>query len=254
MGAPFARVVAPEVDRVFIRGMDTSRDQGGRDLVDRHGPGAGGVLVEFRTALAWPGRGVSPEGFAAVLRYRDLASGREAVSEKAELGWLDVDTDGTFRATERGLAFLTALYDHHARVLADLWPPEVAAEAAELAGRVLDAAMREPGPALAAMGPPFEPAGATPGLLLLNRLGTLRYHRSDAHAAAWQAAGHTAASIRTMPPGPEREAIEDGTNERAAPPYAVLSEDERRTLLAHLALLSASGSAGPPVGARTRDN
>ena len=164
--------------------------------------------------------------YADVLRYRDLSYAWLGLLKQAEQGWLDVDTDGTFRATERGHAYL-----------AELWPVGVAQEAAELAGRVLDAALREPGPALSAMGPPFEPSGAAPGLLLLNRLGTLRYHRADAHAAAWQAAGQTASSIQAMPEGLERDAIEDDTNERAAPPYSVLSETERRTLFADLALL-----------------
>ena len=45
--------------------------------------------------------------------------------------------------------------------------------------------------------------------LLLNRLGTLRYHRADAHAAAWAEAGHTAASIQALGPGPARDAIEE---------------------------------------------
>ena len=77
--------------------------------------------------------------------------------------------------------------------------------------------------------PPYEPDGTPPGVLLLNRLGTLRYHRADAHAAAWTAAGHTAASIAELPAGPERLAIELETDRRAAGPYAVLSAEERLT-------------------------
>ena len=40
----------------------------------------------------------------------------------------------------------------------------------------------------------------------------LRYHRADAHAAAWQAAGLTSAAIRQMAAGPARDAIEVETN------------------------------------------
>ena len=43
--------------------------------------------------------------------------------------------------------------------------------------------------ALAAMTPNYEPAGTPQSVLLLNRLSALRYHRSDAHAVAWRAAG-----------------------------------------------------------------
>jgi hypothetical protein len=78
--------------------------------------------------------------------------------------------------------------------------------------------------------------------VLLNRLSTMRYHRADAHAAAWQAAGWTAAEVAAMPWGTEwsdaRVAIERDTNVRAAPPYAALTADERLVLLAGLAALA----------------
>ncbi|MFY1689043.1 hypothetical protein [Plantactinospora sp. WMMB782] len=93
------------------------------------------------------------------------------------------------------------------------------------------------GRAFEAMAPPHEPDGTPPGVLLLNRLGVLRYHRADAHAAAWQAAGHTARSIVELAAGPERLAIELETDRRAAGPYAVLTPPERLRLLADLAAL-----------------
>jgi hypothetical protein len=67
--------------------------------------------------------------------------------------------------------------------------------------------------------------------------GWLRYHRADAHAAAWHAAGLTGAAIQQLPAGPARDAIEAGTNRRASPPYATLTPDERITFLAGLAAL-----------------
>jgi hypothetical protein len=99
------------------------------------------------------------------------------------------------------------------------------------------AAMPTGGDAFAAMTPTYEPPTATSFALVLNRLGIMRYHRADAHAAAWSAAGLAVAGIQAMGPGPEREAIEDDTNVRAAAPYAALSEDERLVLLADLAAL-----------------
>jgi hypothetical protein len=91
--------------------------------------------------------------------------------------------------------------------------------------------------AFAAMAPSYEPAGACPGVLLLDRLGTLRYHRADAHAAAWTAAGLTAAGVAEMAPGPERDAIEAETKRGAAPLFATLSASERLVSLADLAAL-----------------
>jgi hypothetical protein len=68
-------------------------------------------------------------------------------------------------------------------------------------------------------------------------LSVLRYHRADAHAAAWQAAGLTSVTMRQLPSGPSRDAIEAETNRRAGVPYATLSPDERITFLAGLAAL-----------------
>ncbi|WP_254910053.1 hypothetical protein [Micromonospora sp. NBS 11-29] len=87
------------------------------------------------------------------------------------------------------------------------------------------------------MSPPYEPADASPSLLLVTRLGSLRHHRADAHRAAWRAAGLTADGIRALPDGPERAAIEADTDRRDEPAYAVLTDAERWELLAGLAAL-----------------
>ena len=75
-------------------------------------------------------------------------------------------------------------------------------------------------------------------MLLHHRLSVLRYHRTDAHAAAWQAAGLTSEAMTRLPAGPMRSAIEAETNRRAGVPYATLSADERVALLAGLAALA----------------
>jgi hypothetical protein len=87
------------------------------------------------------------------------------------------------------------------------------------------------------MAPVWEPRGAPPGLLVLNRLSAMRYHRADAHAAAWTAAGLTAAQVVAMPHDRERDPIEAETNRRAAAPYRVLPAADRIVLLADLAAL-----------------
>jgi hypothetical protein len=113
---------------------------------------------------------------------------------------------------------------------------ETVARGSALLGRVLDAAGDTGGEGFHVMAPPYE-AGAGPGAVLLNRMGTLRHHRADAHAAAWQAAGLTAAQIVALAAGPARAAIETETNRRAAPPFAVLTPAERTALLADLSAL-----------------
>ncbi|HEX7266790.1 MAG TPA: hypothetical protein VF256_05125, partial [Streptosporangiaceae bacterium] len=139
-----------------------------------------------------------------------------------------------------GRAVLTGMYKVSADVAGELWASQEGSLAGlgDLAGRLVHAALATGGPAYTAMAPPYEPAGAAAAALLLHtRLSVLRYHRADAHAAAWQAAGLTSVTMRQLPAGPSRDAIEAETNRRAGLPYVTLSPDERVTLLAGLAAL-----------------
>jgi hypothetical protein len=238
-GDAFAGLVAPAIDRVFRSAIALPRPHT-REVALRYCDGrVPGPLVEFRTALGWPGRTVTPSHVAAVLRYRDPDELRPAVAGHVDGGLLEVDPDGGFRATGRGRDFLGELLAVQGTVLSEHWRGhEVRMDRlVEVTGRVLAEAGATGGEAFAAMAPPYEPAGTVPPALLLNRLGTLRYHRADAHAAAWQAAGLTAAQIQTMPAGPERATIEAETDRLAAPPYAGLALDEKFVLLADLAAL-----------------
>ncbi|WP_435206790.1 hypothetical protein [Micromonospora sp. bgisy143] len=242
-----AGLLAPAVDRVFRAGMLAGHDWGGAELSQRYGgPAATGLLVELRTRLAAPGGTVDEPGFAAVTRYRDPVVSRRAVDKQVAHGMIHRRPDGRLSATERGTAFLGELHQVLAEVTEELWAghDERVARLAAALGRLLAYALvlvDEDGdrewPAFAAMAPPHEPDGTPSGVLLLNRLGTLRYHRADAHAAAWTAAGHTASSVTALPPGPERLAIDLETDRRAAGPYGVLSAEERLTMLADLAAL-----------------
>ena len=235
--APAAGLFATAVDRAFIDAMRYAGKQGGPTLRERYGRGVGMWLIEFRTSLATPGRVVTAAQLAAITRYRDPRESRDSVRAQAEDGWLELEPDGGFRASGRGLEFLRDLWEVQGEALSRLWPDrDLVGRLNERIGRVLTAAMGSGGDALRAMAPPHEPADAPPQVTLLNRLGALRYHRSDAHAAAWTAAGLTAAEIQQLA-GPEREAIEAETNRLAAPPYCVLSPEQRVSLLADLAVL-----------------
>ncbi|MEU1395953.1 hypothetical protein ABZ403_07775 [Micromonospora zamorensis] len=243
----FAGLLAPAVDRAFRAGMLAGRDGGGAVLSQRYGGvAATGFLVDLRTRLAAPGGTVDGPGFAAITRYQDPVVCRRTVDKQVAYGMLHRSPDGTLSATERGAAFLTELYQVHAEVTEELWAGhgERVSRLVAALGRLLSYALvladeegDRGGSAFAAMAPPHEPDGIPSGVLLLNRLGTLRYHRADAHAAAWEAAGHTASSVAALPAGPERLAIELETDRRAAGPYAVLSAEERLTMLADLAAL-----------------
>lgn len=98
---------------------------------------------------------------------------------------------------------------------------------------------QEPGDESAGISIGDEPADAADELVLHTRFSALRYHRADAHAAAWQAAGLTSTTITELAAGPARDAIEAETNRRNGLAYATLSRDERAKLLAGLAALDA---------------
>ncbi|WBB78634.1 hypothetical protein O7606_20835 [Micromonospora sp. WMMD882] len=244
----FAGLLAPAVERVFVAGMLAGRDGGGAELGQRYGgQAATGFLVEFRTRLAAPGGTVTAAGFAAVTRYRDPAVCQRALDKQVAHGMIHRRADGAFSVTERGAAFLAEIYQVHAEVTEELWAghDDRVRRLVETLGRLLAYALvaleeddaAGAGEAFRVMAPPYEPDGVPPGVLLLNRLGALRYHRADAHAAAWTAAGHTAASVSALPDGPERLAIEQETDRRAAAPFGALTADERLTMLADLAAL-----------------
>jgi len=246
--ARYAALIAPAIDRAFAETMTAAGAMGGRELSERFGGRqATGFLVDLRTRLGAPDGVVTAGQFAAVRRYGDLAQARALLEGQAERGMLEIDADGSVRATERGREFVAGIYALHAEVTATLWKGFEARVAllADLAGRALAQAQltatwapTTDGHALSAMAPPFEPAGMPEAVLLLNRLGTLRYHRADAHAAAWQAAGLTAAGMVALPSGSSmRTGIEEETNRAAAAPWRALSPTERVEFLAGLAAL-----------------
>jgi hypothetical protein len=195
------------------------------------------VFAQLRTALA--ARPVTAAGIAAVYRYRDPDEVRGDLDRLRAAGLIDAAGDGAIKATETGRAVLGGMYQVGAEVTGQLWSPRGTALAGlnDLAGRVVQAGLATGGDAYRTLAPPYEPAGATAGVLLHHRLSVLRYHRADAHAAAWQAAGLTSEAMTRLPAGPGRAAIEAETNRRAGVPYATLSADERVALLAGLAAL-----------------
>jgi hypothetical protein len=225
------------IDRVYVGARAASRDRV-RVIYERFGLRPGFESSFYFGLLARP---MPADGFAAVTTY----SGSDMSVELAQ-GTAVVDADGTWQLTELGRDAALAVQRAIADGAEERWahkPIEtlpglaVVPRLAELVGRLLEAGLATGGPAFRAMSPVHEPASATPALRLSSRLGALRHHRADAHRAAWAAAGLTVAEVRTLADGPVRRSIEDETNRRDDPIYAVLTADERLELLAGLAAL-----------------
>jgi 8-oxo-dGTP pyrophosphatase MutT (NUDIX family) len=79
----YAARLAPLLDRAFGTAMGDAAAQGGRDLVQRFGGDPARPLIDFRTALRWPGRWVSARQADAVWRYRDRASAGQRQGSRA---------------------------------------------------------------------------------------------------------------------------------------------------------------------------
>ncbi|MGA5764599.1 hypothetical protein [Nonomuraea bangladeshensis] len=222
--AEYAAAIAPIIDAAHVNVHATAR-RAATELAETSGV-TPGLLPDLRFVL--PLRPLTRAGLAVIHRYHDPAALEDAVLEHLREGTL-ADGDDGLRLTARGRAYVHGLYEVHAAATARAWPGDLRV-LAELAGRVLEHAERVPRGALELVAPPYEPGGASPGVLLFNRLAALRYHRADAHAAAWEAAGLSAAEIVGLRDGPVRTAVEAATNLRAGRPYAALSAAERDAL------------------------
>jgi hypothetical protein len=237
----YAALVAPVVERLTLAVVQRAMAQAaGTPLPSAAPADAMRMFGQLRTALLI--RPVTAEGLAAVYRYRDRADIRRDVDALVAAGLVEPAGDGGVRASQRGRMMLTQMYNVSTTVADELWAHRKAslAELADLAAGLVQAGLATGGKAYATMAPPYEPPDASPGLLLHSRLSVLRYHRQDAHAAAWHAAGHTSTTITQLPAGAERDAIEADTNRRDSPPYTSLTPDRRLAFLAGLGPVSKS--------------
>ncbi|GHJ56149.1 hypothetical protein Nm8I071_54560 [Nonomuraea sp. TT08I-71] len=232
----YSRLIRPAIDRVYVGARWAARTRMEAFYAER-GVDLGYESSFFSGVLARP---MPAEALADAMIY----AGGSMNSELAQ-GVTTVDAEGSWHLTELGRELALFAQRATAGAAEELWSggpsllPGLSSvpRLAELVGRVLAHGQATGGPVFRAMSPPYEPDDASPALLLVSRLGSLRHHRADAHRAAWRAAGLTADGIRALPDGPERAAIEAETDRRDEPAYAVLSDAERWELLGGLAAL-----------------
>jgi len=230
-----AALVAPQIERLTFAVVHAAIERAGPQVMTYGAtPDALDIVGQLRTGLA--ARPVSAAGLAAVYRYRDADQIRRNLDALAGARIIEQAGNGAIQATDTGRTLLAVMYESDAKAAAELWSGhrETVTELNELAGRLVVAAAASGGDAYAAVAPPYEPPGASPELLLHHRTAVLRYHRADAHFAAWQAAGHTVATIRDLADRAERERIEADTNRGAGRPYATLTAAERSRLVTGL--------------------
>jgi hypothetical protein len=230
-----AAAIAPIIDRLRVSISRRVPQAAGRLLAEFElTPEMAQTISMLRNLLG--GRATCTANVLAAFAYTPRQDVSASLTALAEGSFITIDAE-TISLSERGSDLLVGIRSAMQDLIEDLWSGIALTELAALAGRAVESASLTGGAAFALVAPPYEPPGTPPATLLAERLTPLRFHRYDAHAAAWRAAGLTAAQARMLPPGPQREQIEAATNDAAAAPYLTLSPDERFHLCAGLGSL-----------------
>jgi len=189
-----------------------------------------------------PAGGISWRQLSAILRYIPEDHVRAMATQLSAAGVLNVNDDG-IGFSDEGRRSAQAVINVLPAALHELWNVDVdrldallslaqpiaavATADAMTSPKVVDAILR--------------PTASTTSFELWHALAKIRRHRADAHAAAWSHAAHTADSIQRLGPGPERDAIEQHTNELNSPIWSAIDATDRTRLLAGLAGLNGIG-------------
>lgn len=186
-----------------------------------------------------PDRVVKIEDVLEVFLYQPLEQIKGAIDALIRAGLAEAVGDDELRLTRSSMVLVPEVFGKMQSFLDELWSgqSELVAQLLPIAQRACAAVTESGGAATRVMAPPYQVPRASAALLLAETLTPLRFHRFDAHAAAWRAEGLTVEQIQQLGPGEQRERIEAETNRRAAAPYGVLSESERFILVSGLGAL-----------------
>lgn len=237
----FAALIAPVLDRAAIGVHMASPRERVAQLREQYGIDRLGFLIELRQPVL-AGIPIALDGLAAIVRYPPPGFIDEELKRQIGGGMLVLKSDALI-PTERAklvIADVVAIQDD---VATELWAWRAATfeRLDELVMKATEAGRETGGAAFAVQTSAPVPGGRSMAFRLWSDLWPLRYHRADAHAAAWAAEGLTAHEMAALGPGEQRDRIEAETNRRAAPPWAGLSSPERLELLAGLGALPGGG-------------
>ena len=237
----FAALVAPVIDRAAVGVHMAVPTERIAELRTKYGIDRLGYLIELRQPVL-AGVPVSLDGLAAIVRYSPPGFIDSEIARQLQAGTLDRDGDRLV-GTERGRAVVSDVIALQDEVVSELWAWRAPSfeRLDDIVVKAIDAARSSGGAAFGVQTSAPVPAGRSAAFRLWSDLWPLRYHRADAHAAAWAAEGLTAHEMAALPPSEQRDRIESETNRLAAPPWAGLSPAERLELLAGLGALPGIG-------------
>jgi hypothetical protein len=233
-----AALVAPEIDRLRVAIMQRAvgpaielanaiglSDEGGR------------IAAMLRNTL--PQRVVTDEQVQVLFRYVPTETVDTGIGDALAAGVLTRPNRGKLHFTPRGQRLAIDVYRATEALVKELWAQNIKQLEAlmPLTAKALAAAVPTGGPAFSVVATPYEPEGASPAMIVAERLTPLRFHRFDAHIEAWQQAGMSVEEVQSLTDGPRREAVEEQTNRLSAAPYAALDPWERVEMIGGLGAL-----------------
>ena len=236
----FCAAFAPVVDRLRLGLAHAMRERTmSSEALVPPGISEPGMATITMLRNTYPARAVALSGLRDVFTYLPEPVVETGIRELFDADLVDEPDAGQVRLTARGRELIVAFQSLSGATVSDLWGSERADMELllALADRAVTAAGETGGPAFAVVAPPYDPPDARAAAKLAERLTALRFHRFDAHMAAWRAAGMTVDEMPALPEGDRRQAIEADTNRRDAAPYTHLTQDERLELLAGLSAL-----------------
>lgn len=196
-------------------------------------PETGKLLAYLRNA--WPDRSVPRSSVHAVFTYQPETPVDTLLDALASRNLIEEPEQGLVRLLPSGRGLLEDLHLASSSAADTLWADahEHIRIAAPLVDTVLSAVRTAGGDSVLVMAPHRLPEGMSAAGVVAEQLTGLRFHRFDAHAAAWRSLGLEVGDLAGID-DVLRESIEADTNVRASHPYTALTDDQRRLLVQHL--------------------
>lgn len=218
----YAAAIRPVIDQVYTE-LRSAGTPPSRAIAEQYGLTRADLGVLYDVYFGVLARPLTVLALNAVRRYDDPEDLAASVQLTAAAGLIRKD----LTLTDRGRRVLEEIEAAIADGAEAHWgtATDVLANLNGLLAKLLSAGTA--GPAFSAVSPPHEPDEASAALLFCNRLGALRHHRADAHAAAFAAAGLNAVGMIALQDSGLRRRIENDTNRRDAPIYESLTTAER---------------------------
>jgi len=236
----FAAHIAPIIDRLRLAvARRTKQLSTVAGLSTSAGVGEPAFQLLMMMRNTFPDRALGAQQLGAAFMYQRPGAAVPLLDDLRDAGLIEGRADSLMLLSAQGRDLMGRLIVASTDAVNELWGADTsnAAQLLPLADRALAAATPSGGAGLELMTPAYDAPDASAEAKLAERLAGLRFHRFDAHVAAWKAAGLTAQTVKALAPSPEREAIEVDTNRRAGSAYATLDPSERLDLLAGLGAL-----------------